>query len=174
MSSFYDIYLRCRAETRLEYTRRNVVPGADARREDQDASAHDQMLGTRLQSSCNVRATAAPNRTGDLRPAGEIAVEYRAGVNARARHYPERGRHGRRADAGRQISLVRLEVGRLSGVVPDAMEFCYELVISGTPLEGSTLVIEQTPGAAHCRSCGQDFALDDLISSARAAVPRCN
>ena len=65
--------------------------------------------------------------------------------------------------AGRQISLVRLEVGRLSGVVPDAMEFCYGLVISGTPLDGSTLVIEQTPGAAHCRSCGQDFAQDDLI-----------
>jgi hydrogenase nickel incorporation protein HypA/HybF len=65
--------------------------------------------------------------------------------------------------AGRQISLVRLEVGRLSGVLPDAMEFCYELVIGGTPLEGSKLVIEQTPGAAHCRSCGQDSALDDLI-----------
>jgi hydrogenase nickel incorporation protein HypA/HybF len=65
--------------------------------------------------------------------------------------------------AGRQVSLVRLEVGQLSGVVPDAMEFCYELLISGTSLEGSTLVVDQTPGAAHCRSCGQDFALDDLI-----------
>jgi hydrogenase nickel incorporation protein HypA/HybF len=58
---------------------------------------------------------------------------------------------------------VRLEVGGLSGVVPDAMEFCYELLISGTPLEGSTLVIDQTRGAAHCRSCGRDFALSDLI-----------
>ena len=65
--------------------------------------------------------------------------------------------------AGRQVSLVRLEVGGLSGVVPDAMEFCYELLISGTPLEGSTLVIDQTRGAAHCRSCGRDFALSDLI-----------
>jgi hydrogenase nickel incorporation protein HypA/HybF len=65
--------------------------------------------------------------------------------------------------AGRQVNHVRLEVGRLSGVVPDAMEFCYELLIGGTALEGSTLVIEQTPGSAHCRSCGQDFALDDLI-----------
>ncbi|HZL73827.1 MAG TPA: hydrogenase maturation nickel metallochaperone HypA [Propionibacteriaceae bacterium] len=64
---------------------------------------------------------------------------------------------------GRQVGLVRLEVGMLSGVVPDAMEFCYELIISGTPLEGSTLVIEQTQGAARCRSCGQDFALNDLI-----------
>jgi hydrogenase nickel incorporation protein HypA/HybF len=65
--------------------------------------------------------------------------------------------------AGRPVSLVRLEVGGLSGVVPDAMEFCYELLIGGTPLEGSTLVIERTPGAARCRSCGQDFAIDDLI-----------
>jgi hydrogenase nickel incorporation protein HypA/HybF len=65
--------------------------------------------------------------------------------------------------AGRQVSVVRLEVGGLSGVVPDAMEFCYELLISGTPLEGSTLVIDQTRGAAHCRSCGRDFALSDLI-----------
>ena len=65
--------------------------------------------------------------------------------------------------AGRQVSLVRLEVGGLSGVVPDAMEFCYELLISGTPLEGSTLVIDQTRGAAHCRSCGRNFALSDLI-----------
>ena len=65
--------------------------------------------------------------------------------------------------AGRRVDLVRLDVGALSGVVPDAMQFCYELIASGTPLEGSTLVIERTPGAAHCRSCGQDFALDNLI-----------
>ena len=65
--------------------------------------------------------------------------------------------------AGRRVDRVRLDVGALSGVVPDAMQFCYELIVSGTPLEGSTLVIEQTRGAAHCRSCGQDFALDRLI-----------
>jgi hydrogenase nickel incorporation protein HypA/HybF len=61
------------------------------------------------------------------------------------------------------VNLVRLDVGALSGVVPEAMQFCYELIIGGTSLEGSTLVIEQMPGAAHCRSCGQDFALDSLI-----------
>ena len=65
--------------------------------------------------------------------------------------------------AGRQIACVRLQVGALSGVVPDAMMFCYELVTAGTPLEGSTLEIEQVPGAAHCRTCGQDFPLSDLI-----------
>ena len=28
---------------------------------------------------------------------------------------------------------------------------------------GSSLVIERTTGMAHCRSCGRDFALADLI-----------
>jgi hydrogenase nickel incorporation protein HypA/HybF len=65
--------------------------------------------------------------------------------------------------AGRQVGLVRVEVGALSGVVPDSMQFCYELLTNGTPLEGSSLVIERTTGMAHCRSCGRDFTLDDLI-----------
>ena len=37
--------------------------------------------------------------------------------------------------ADRRVSTVRVQVGRLSGVVPDAMLFCYELVTAGTPLE---------------------------------------
>ena len=65
--------------------------------------------------------------------------------------------------AGRRVATVRVRVGQLSGVVPDAMLFCYELVTAGTDLEGSRLEIERTPGRAHCRSCGQDFPLTDLI-----------
>ena len=34
------------------------------------------------------------------------------------------------------VASVRLRVGRLAGVVPDAMRFCFELVTAGTPLEG--------------------------------------
>ena len=65
--------------------------------------------------------------------------------------------------ADRRVSTVRLQVGRLSGVVPEAMQFCYELVTAGTPLEDSTLEIEQTPGHARCRTCGDDIELPDLI-----------
>ena len=65
--------------------------------------------------------------------------------------------------AGRRIATVRVRVGELSGVVPDAMLFCYDLVTAGTDLEGSRLEIERTPGCAHCRDCGRDFPLPDLI-----------
>jgi hydrogenase nickel incorporation protein HypA/HybF len=61
------------------------------------------------------------------------------------------------------VAIVRLRVGRLAGVVPDAMRFCFELVTAGTPLEGAGLEIEQPEGRGHCRTCGEDFVLADLI-----------
>lgn len=60
-----------------------------------------------------------------------------------------------------RVSVVRLRVGRLSGAVPDALMFCFELAAAGTALEGATLEIADERGRAHCRSCGSDFDLDD-------------
>src|SRR4051794_30779448 len=61
------------------------------------------------------------------------------------------------------VASVRLRVGRLSGVVPDAMRFCFELVTAGTPLEGAALEIEQPEGRGHCRTCGAEFLLPDPV-----------
>ncbi len=58
---------------------------------------------------------------------------------------------------------VRLQVGRLSGVVADSMRFCFELVTDGTPLEGARLDIDEPPGTARCRDCGETFGVEDLI-----------
>ncbi|MCW2767886.1 MAG: hypA [Nocardioides sp.] len=63
----------------------------------------------------------------------------------------------------RHVSVVRLRVGQLSGVVPDALTFCFEIATVGTPLEGAVLEIEEQRGRAQCRSCGQEFSLDDAI-----------
>jgi hydrogenase nickel incorporation protein HypA/HybF len=61
------------------------------------------------------------------------------------------------------VASVRLRVGRLAGVVPDAMRFCFELVTAGTPLEGAALEFEQPEGRGRCRACGADLVLADLI-----------
>lgn len=60
---------------------------------------------------------------------------------------------------GRDVTIVRLRVGSLAGVVPDALMFCFELATAGTDLEGATLEIEVQQGLAHCRTCDLDFAL---------------
>jgi hydrogenase nickel incorporation protein HypA/HybF len=61
----------------------------------------------------------------------------------------------------RRVSVVRLRIGRLAGVVPDALSFCFEL--AGTQLEGASLEIAEEHGRARCRRCGSDFDLDDPI-----------
>lgn len=62
---------------------------------------------------------------------------------------------------GRHVSGVRLRVGRLSGVVPDALVFCFDLAAVGTPLEGASLDIEDVEARARCRSCEVDFTMVD-------------
>jgi hydrogenase nickel incorporation protein HypA/HybF len=65
--------------------------------------------------------------------------------------------------AGRRVSSVRLEVGALCAVVPDAMTFCFDLATEGTIAAGARLDIDVRPGAAHCRRCDARFELTDPI-----------
>ncbi|MFI5735482.1 hydrogenase maturation nickel metallochaperone HypA [Kribbella sp. NPDC051587] len=61
------------------------------------------------------------------------------------------------------VDVVRLEIGRLSGLVSDSVRFCFEIVAAGTGLEGARLDIDEPPGRAYCRECGEEFALDEPI-----------
>ncbi len=65
--------------------------------------------------------------------------------------------------AGRRVASVQVRVGKLSGVVADAMRFCFDLATVDTPLEGAELEIEAVPGQASCRTCGSEFEVSDLI-----------
>lgn len=62
-----------------------------------------------------------------------------------------------------RVTTVRLEIGRLSGVEPDAVRMCFELAAAGTPLEGAALEISEPLGQASCRACGRAFDTDDPI-----------
>ena len=47
---------------------------------------------------------------------------------------------------GRDVVAVNLRVGDRSGVVADAIAFCFDVVTVGTPLEGAVLRIEEVLG----------------------------
>ena len=47
---------------------------------------------------------------------------------------------------GQRVTRVRLEIGRLSAVVPDSIRFCFDICAQGTPLEGAELEIVESPG----------------------------
>jgi len=65
--------------------------------------------------------------------------------------------------AGRRVHSVRVEVGALCAVLPDSMQFCFGLASEGTIADGARLDLDVRPGTARCRTCGQEFALADLI-----------
>ncbi len=62
-----------------------------------------------------------------------------------------------------RIEGVRIEIGKLSGVVPDSVLFCFDLVAEGTTVEGARLEIVEPSGRARCRQCAREFDIDDPI-----------
>ena len=74
-------------------------------------------------------------------------------------------RHGAQA-----VERVFLKVGKLSGVVRDALEFSFDVAASGTPIEGAVLEIEETPVVVYCPRCRAEKTLPDLCTF---ACPDC-
>src|ERR1035438_8100682 len=63
-----------------------------------------------------------------------------------------------------RVHTIRLRIGALSGVVPDALEFAFEVLTPGTLAEGSKLAIERVPARFWCRTCTQEFQSDDMFA----------
>jgi hydrogenase nickel incorporation protein HypA/HybF len=61
------------------------------------------------------------------------------------------------------VRRVQVLVGRLSGVVPEALSFCFELATEGTTLQGAELEIVSSAGRGRCRECTAEFDTDELI-----------
>ncbi len=57
------------------------------------------------------------------------------------------------------VDVVFLQVGALSGVVADALQFGYGVATRGTLLEGSRLEIEEMPVRVYCPDCDRESSL---------------
>ncbi len=63
----------------------------------------------------------------------------------------------------RKVSRVRLEVGQMTAVVPDAIRFGFDVCTRGTNLEGAVLEIVDVPAEARCRACGERLRFSQLV-----------
>lgn len=66
---------------------------------------------------------------------------------------------------GRRILSVDVEIGELSSVVPQAVEFCFEACCLGTLLEGARINIIRVPGSGHCLDCGRETPVTALFGA---------
>ena len=69
------------------------------------------------------------------------------------------------AARGRKVHRVTLEVGALSGVMTDAIAFCFPVVAEGTVVEDALLDIHEIEGRARCTVCASEFAMPTLYTA---------
>jgi hydrogenase nickel incorporation protein HypA/HybF len=69
----------------------------------------------------------------------------------------------------RRVGLVSLRVGRLRQVVPDTLEFYFELTARGTVCEGARLEQELVDARLRCEPCAHEWEIG--IPAFRC--PRC-
>jgi hydrogenase nickel incorporation protein HypA/HybF len=68
------------------------------------------------------------------------------------------------------VKAVRLKIGVASGVVPDSLTFCFEMITSLEPtLVGARLLIDTMPHCAYCRHCDREFSIKNFV----AQCPSC-
>lgn len=55
------------------------------------------------------------------------------------------------------ISTVEIEVGEMTGALPELLEKAYSESIPNTPLKDSKLIIKMVPVTAVCDDCGHEY-----------------
>lgn len=68
-----------------------------------------------------------------------------------------------RQQGANKINRLKMRIGKMSGVVPEALEFAFDVVTQGTIAQGATLEIESVPVVCYCSQCQQEFSPPDVF-----------
>lgn len=60
---------------------------------------------------------------------------------------------------GKPVRKIRLEIGKLSAVLPEALLFCFDACSKGTAIEGAELIVDEVDGRGKCLDCGKEMEL---------------
>jgi hydrogenase nickel incorporation protein HypA/HybF len=74
------------------------------------------------------------------------------------------------AAGAKRITTLRLRIGVLSGVVPDALQFAWDVVRGDTMLAEARLEIDSIAAAGWCAKCQAEFECQDVLGE----CPRCH
>lgn len=75
--------------------------------------------------------------------------------------------HARRENAT-VITSLTMEIGALSGVIPDAIEFAFDICTKDTLAEGASLEIRHIPALGLCQQCGKECEMETLLDGCSA------
>jgi hydrogenase nickel incorporation protein HypA/HybF len=75
------------------------------------------------------------------------------------------GEEARKAGATKVLK-VHLQIGALSGVVPGALEFVFDVASRDTLVQGASLVIDPVPVSVYCDACRRIVEIRDISDMA--------
>ncbi len=64
---------------------------------------------------------------------------------------------GAKSNNAGKVIKVTVVVGNCSGVVPESLKYCFDVIKKETAADSAELVITELSARAHCESCGGDF-----------------
>jgi hydrogenase nickel incorporation protein HypA/HybF len=67
-----------------------------------------------------------------------------------------------------RILEVRMRVGRMTGVVPEALDHAFTVLREGTMAAAAVLAVDYVPGVFWCATCAAEFESDDLVGGCPA------
>ncbi|NHQ60184.1 hydrogenase maturation nickel metallochaperone HypA [Chlorobium sp. BLA1] len=74
-----------------------------------------------------------------------------------------------REEGAERISGIDLVVGKLAGIQPESLRFCFSAAAKGSMAESALLQIEEPEGIGECMECGRKFP----VSFYYAECPEC-
>ncbi len=70
----------------------------------------------------------------------------------------------------KRIEIIELEIGKLSGVEINALDFVWPMAVKGTLLENATKKIFKVKGIAVCLDCEFEYDIDNYYDP----CPKCD
>lgn len=65
------------------------------------------------------------------------------------------------AAEGQKVRRVGLQVGRLQMVVPDSLQFSFQLISDGTPAAEAVVEMVEIPVLLRCKECGKETEVNN-------------
>ena len=72
-----------------------------------------------------------------------------------------------------EVSYVSVDIGELSGVMPQYVYNLWDLGTKDSICSGADLIIKEIPGIACCDACGADYRLMENIKNDIPCCPSC-
>jgi len=67
------------------------------------------------------------------------------------------------------FDAIELEIGKLSGVMLDALDFAWPVGVKNSVLQKAKLKIREVEAVVRCQECGHEFGVESLYE----VCPRC-